>query len=78
MIFMIVVVGGFVGDPDADDDGDGHADRKTGYIDKGVSFVLGQMAPGDAEIVLEHNLPVLSFGEGEDGAGLVKCCLLDS
>ena len=51
---VIMVKGQLVSDPQANDDGDGHAGGQAGYIDRRIPFVLQQVAPGKAEIIFEH------------------------
>ena len=52
MILVVVVEAPLVGDPEADEQGDGHAHGETGDIDKGVAFVFAEVTPGDGEVVL--------------------------
>ena len=56
VVDVVVVVGEFVGDPQTDDEGDGHTGGKTGDIDERGGPVLHEIAPGDADIVFEHRL----------------------
>ena len=43
-----------VGDPEADQQRDGHARAQPGDIDERVDLIVAQVAPGDEEIVFEH------------------------
>jgi hypothetical protein len=66
---MEIVKTPFIKNKKQDQDTGGHAYSKTGYIDKGVSFVLPQIAPRGFKIVSDHNFyfcqwcPKDSFGE---------------
>ena len=55
VVGVVVVEGEFVGDPEADDEGDGHTGGEAGDVDDGGRFTLGQVAPGDAEVIFEHS-----------------------
>jgi hypothetical protein len=46
----------FSGDPDADNEGDGHAHSEADNIDQIVTAVLAKLAESEAEIVNEHAL----------------------
>ena len=46
----------FSGDPDADNEGDGHAHSEADNIDQGVAAVLAKLAEGEEEIASEHAL----------------------
>jgi hypothetical protein len=50
----IVIEADFVGDPEADQQGDGHAGAKPNDINDGIDLILRQVAPGDEEIIFEH------------------------
>ena len=47
IIFKLTVVRNFIPDPETDQQGHGHTDRKPGDIDKGKNFVPGEIAHGD-------------------------------
>jgi hypothetical protein len=49
-----VIEADFVGDPEADQQGDGHAGAKPNDINDGIDLILRQVAPGDEEIIFEH------------------------
>ena len=46
----------FSGDPDADNEGGGHAHSEAGNIDQGVAAVLTKLAEREEEIIFEHAL----------------------
>jgi hypothetical protein len=73
VILMIVIKGEFVGDPEPDEQGDGHAGSEACDIEEGIPFVPGKMTPGDAEIVFEHGWLRFRF-RGEDNAGVLRVC----
>jgi hypothetical protein len=54
VVLEVLVVGGFVPDPEADEHDYGHAYGKPGDIYKRKQFVCPEAAPGDLYIVLEH------------------------
>ena len=56
---VALVEGDFVPDPQADEDGDGHAGGEASDIDSGGSLVRAQAAPRSFEIVFQHTFPVL-------------------
>lgn len=56
----VVVEGVFVGDPEADDEGDGHADGEAGDIDGGIAAIFAEVADGEEEIIFEH-VPAFEF-----------------
>ena len=54
MVAMVVVKGEFVGDPQADEQGDGHTGGEAGDIDKRIRLVSLQVTYGDGKKVSEH------------------------
>lgn len=54
IILVVLVVGQFISDPKADEDGDSHTDGQAADIDQRVGFGAGQPAKGGAEMVDEH------------------------
>ena len=56
VVAVVVVEGELVGDPQADEQGDGHAGSQPGDIDDRMRPVFPQIAYGDDEIVSEHAL----------------------
>jgi hypothetical protein len=50
----VVVEAAFVPDPEADEEGDSHAGGKAGDIDKAITLVFEELAPGEEEIVFYH------------------------
>src|SRR5712672_1261825 len=54
MVAEVVVVGKLVPDPEADHQGDPHADAEAEGVDEGIPFAFQEIAPGDLKIVSEH------------------------
>ena len=54
MVAMIVIEGEFVGDPEADEEGECHAHGEAEDIDEGVGAVFQEVANGDGEIIFKH------------------------
>jgi len=50
----VVVEAAFVLDPEPDEEGDGHAGGEAGDIDKAITLVFEELAPGEEEIVFYH------------------------
>jgi len=46
-ILMVSVVAQFMADIDKDDETTGHPDSKSGYIDKGISFMPLEISQSD-------------------------------
>jgi len=51
---MEIVKAPFIKNKKQDQNTSGHAYGKTGYIDKGVSFILPQIAPRGFKIIFDH------------------------
>ena len=54
MVAVVVVEMELVGDPEADEDGDGEAGGQPDDIDGRVAFVAAEVPPGDVQIRFEH------------------------
>jgi hypothetical protein len=66
------VVGHLILNPEADDQGNGHADSETKYVEAGVTFLLDDIPPGRLEIVSEHECLFWDTVKGsQKNAGLV-------
>ena len=54
MVGSVSVETKLVGDPEADEKGDGHTGGEACDINKAIAFALNQMAPGEEEVVSKH------------------------
>ena len=51
VVGSVVIEGDLVGDPEADEEGDGHAGGEAEDVDGGGAFASAEVAPGEGEIV---------------------------
>jgi hypothetical protein len=61
MVSMDMVKADFIPDPKAGEQGYGHPQRKTEYINRGIDPALHQMAAGYFQVTVEHTPSIYAF-----------------